>query len=203
MELAETISKILPNVQYLPFFKWSSKMMGPPNTRRRDRQCDYHKDHGYDTDSCYALKDHLEELVQDGRLAQYIRKNNPLNTVALRLDSPPLSVIHMIYSLSSPAQIHTIQLQSSPSKPITPAKWSPETSKISFDDTDLDGVTLLHADPLVIELRVNRFTIERVLIDQGSTSEIMYYKIFIKLSFTDSDMLLAYFPLFIFNANPE
>ncbi|XP_028123312.1 uncharacterized protein LOC114320357 [Camellia sinensis] len=154
-------------------------------------------------DSYHALKDHLEELVQDGQLAQHVQKNNPSNTVALRPDSPPLGVIHMIYNLPSSAEVHIIQLQPGLPKPITPAKRPYETSRISFDDTDLDRVTLPHADPLVIELRVNRFTVERVLIDQGSTLEIMYYKTFVKLGFTDSDMLPVDYPLFGFNANPE
>ncbi|XP_028078662.1 uncharacterized protein LOC114280482 [Camellia sinensis] len=139
--------------------------MGPPDTRRRDKRCEYHKDHGHETDSCYALKDHLEELVQDGRLAQYVRKNNPSNTVALRSNSPPLGVIHMIYSLPSSAEVHTIQLQPSLHRPITPAKWPHKTRRIVFDDTNLVGITLPYTDSLVIELRVNRFIIERVLID--------------------------------------
>jgi len=50
---------------------------------------------------------------------------------------------------------------------------------------------------------MNRFTVERVLIDQGSTSEIMYYKTFVILGFTDSDLLPAGYPFFGFNANPE
>ncbi|XP_028126334.1 uncharacterized protein LOC114323066 [Camellia sinensis] len=85
-ELAEPASKILSKVQHFPFFKWPPKMIGPPDTRRRDKRCEYYKDHGHDANSCYTLKDHLEELVQDGRLAQHVRKNNPSNTVALRPD---------------------------------------------------------------------------------------------------------------------
>lgn len=72
MESLEPISTIMSKVQHLPFFRWPSKMVGPPDTRRRARQCEYHKDHDHDTESCYALKDHLEELVQDGRLKQYV-----------------------------------------------------------------------------------------------------------------------------------
>ncbi|XP_028107828.1 uncharacterized protein LOC114306744 [Camellia sinensis] len=86
---------------------------------------------------------------------------------------------------------------------MTPGKRSHGTRRISFNDSDLVGVTYPHTDPLVIELRVNRFTIKRVLIDQGSTSEIMYYKTFVKLGFTNSDLSLADYPLFGFNANLE
>ncbi|XP_028110776.1 uncharacterized protein LOC114309267 [Camellia sinensis] len=89
-------------------------MIGPPDTRRRGRRCEYQKDRGHDTDSCYALKDHLEEFVQDGRLAQHIRKNNPPNTITLRLDSPPLGVIHIIYNLLSPTQVVPISYNQLP-----------------------------------------------------------------------------------------
>ncbi|XP_028057526.1 uncharacterized protein LOC114261450 [Camellia sinensis] len=140
-------------------------MTGPPDARRKDKRCEYHRDHGHNTDSCYSLKDHLEELVQDNRLTQYL-----------------------------PSSTHS---------PLTPTKRPHDTRRISFDDSDLVGVTHPHTDPLVIELRVNKFTIERVLIDHGNTSEIMYHKTFVKLGFTDSDLSPTNYPLFEFNANPE
>ncbi|XP_028110847.1 uncharacterized protein LOC114309337 [Camellia sinensis] len=174
-------------------------MVGPPDTRRRYRQCEYHKDHGHDTDSCYALKDHLEELVQDGRLQQHVQKN-PIKTVALRQDLPPLGIIHMIYDLPTPLVVHVIQ---APQKQLTPSRQLYEAPSIIFNDSDLIGVTLPHSDPLVIELHVNRFVVECVFIDQGSTLEVMYYETFVRLGLNQSDLSLAPHPLFGFNANPE
>ncbi|XP_028054085.1 uncharacterized protein LOC114258330 [Camellia sinensis] len=127
-------------------------MTGPPDARRRDKRCEYHKDYGHDTDNCYALKDHLEALVQDGRLTQHVRKNNSANTIALWPESPHLGVIHRIYSLSASSEVHTIQLQSSPHSPMTTAKRPHDIGRISFDDSDLVGVTHPHTNPLVIEL---------------------------------------------------
>ncbi|XP_028105173.1 uncharacterized protein LOC114304197 [Camellia sinensis] len=175
-------------------------MVGPPDTRRWDRRCEYHKDHGHDTDSCYALKDDLEELMQDGRLQQHVRKST-IKTVALQQESPPLGIIHMIYSLPTPCTIHSIH--STPQKQCTQAKQPHEAPSIIFDDSDLIDIMLPHIDPLVIELSVNQFTVEYVLIDQGSTSEVMYYETFLKLGFNESDLSLAPHPLFGFNANPE
>ncbi|XP_028069020.1 uncharacterized protein LOC114271605 [Camellia sinensis] len=109
----------------------------------------------------------------------------------------------MIYSLLTTSVVHTIQSHPNPHKQITPAKRPHEAASITFDDSNLASVTLPHIDPLVIELRVNRFTVERVLIDQGSTSEVMYYKTFIKLGFTELDLSPAHYPLFGFNANLE
>ena len=71
-EMSDSVSSVMSQIQHLPYFKWPSKMVGPPDTRRRDMRCEYHKDNGHDTESCYALKDHLEELVQDGQLKQYV-----------------------------------------------------------------------------------------------------------------------------------
>ncbi|XP_028086772.1 uncharacterized protein LOC114287581 [Camellia sinensis] len=178
-------------------------MTEAPDARRQDKRCEYHIDNGHNTDSCFSLRDHLEELVQDGCLTQYVRKTNSTNIVALRPESPPLSVIHMIYSLPAPPEVHTIQLSSSTHSSMMLAKRPHDTGRISFDDSDLVRVTHPYTDSLVIELHVNRFTIERVLIDQGSTSEIMYYKKNFKLGFTDSDLSPADYPLFGFNANRE
>ncbi|XP_028094138.1 uncharacterized protein LOC114294215 [Camellia sinensis] len=203
MELTKPINKTLSKLQHLPFLKWPPKMMGPPDARKQDKRCEYHKDYGHDTDSCYALKDHLEELVQDDHLTQHVRKSNSTNTVALWSKSPPLGVIHMIYSLSASSEEHTIQLPSSPHSPITPAKWPHDTGMISLDDSDLVRMTDPHTDTLVIELCINRFTIERVLIDHGNTSKIMYYKTIVKLGFTDSNLSPADYPLLGFNANLE
>ncbi|XP_028052009.1 uncharacterized protein LOC114256543 [Camellia sinensis] len=178
-------------------------MVGPPDMRRQDRRCEYHKDHGHDAESYYALKDHLEELIQDGRLQQFVRKGNSTKAIATRQDSAPLGVIYMIYSLQMSSVVHTIQSNPDPQNLLTPAKRPHEAASIAFDDSDLARVTLPHVDPLVIELRVNQFTVERVLIDPGSTSEVMYYKTFTKLGFSESDLSLTPYPLFGFNTNPE
>ncbi|XP_028124106.1 uncharacterized protein LOC114321163 [Camellia sinensis] len=193
----------MSKIQHLPFFKWPLKIVGPPNTRRRDKRCLYHKDHGHETKSCYALKDHLEKLVQDGWLQQYVRKVNPTKALALRQDSPPLGVIHMIYSLPAPLTVHTNQSHPVPREQHTPTKRPKKAPSIAFNDSDHVSMTISHIDLLIIRLRVNQFTVKRILVDPGSTSEVMYYETLIKLDFNKSDLSLAPYPLFGFNTNPE
>ncbi|XP_028126189.1 uncharacterized protein LOC114322922 [Camellia sinensis] len=109
----------------------------------------------------------------------------------------------MTYSLPTLSTVHAIQSHPISQKQLTPAKRPQEAPSIIFDDSNLVGVTIPHIDPPVIELRINRFTVERVLIDQGSTLEVMYYMTFVKLGFNESALSLAPYPLFSFNANPE
>ena len=49
-------------------------------------------------------------------------------------------------------------------------------------------MTISHIDPLIIRLRVNQFTVERILVDPVSTSEVMNYETLIKLGFNESDL---------------
>ena len=55
----------------------------------------------------------------------------------------------------------------------TGKKARTERPKIWFLDRDLEGVELPHNDPLVFTLKLKKFLVQRVLIDLGSSSEIL------------------------------
>jgi hypothetical protein len=55
-------------------------------------------------------------------------------------------------------------------------------------DSDLRDVQLPHNDPLVITLRIGNYDVKRVLIDQGSFSEVMYQGLYEKLGLGESDL---------------
>ncbi|GAV83176.1 hypothetical protein CFOL_v3_26626, partial [Cephalotus follicularis] len=52
---------------------------------------------------------------------------------------------------------------------------------ISFSEVDYEGVRLLHDDPVVVTLMVELFTMKRILIDSGSSADIMYKHAFDQL----------------------
>ena len=45
---------------------------------------------------------------------------------------------------------------------------------LSFSDVDKQGTIQPHDDALVVTLRIGGYDVKRVMIDQGSTIEIMY-----------------------------
>ncbi|XP_058216809.1 uncharacterized protein LOC131327681 [Rhododendron vialii] len=63
------------------------------------------------------------------------------------------------------------------------SKWT-----ITFTEKDLDHVQLPHNDALVVTLRIGTFNILRVLVDQGSSVEVMYYSLFKDLKLSDTDL---------------
>jgi hypothetical protein len=60
--------------------------------------------------------------------------------------------------------------------------------QIFFLDEDLRDVQTSHEDPLVVKLRIGDSDVKRVLIDQGSCSEIMYPDLFHGLRLKQSDL---------------
>ena len=64
----EPVQKVLEKVRNEPFFKWPNKMAGDPVNRNQNLYCHYHQDHGYTTEDCRNLWDHLEQLVREGKL---------------------------------------------------------------------------------------------------------------------------------------
>ncbi|XP_028062042.1 uncharacterized protein LOC114265419 [Camellia sinensis] len=78
-----------------------------------------------------------------------------------------------------------------------------EKDVISFLTRDLECIQTPHNDALVVTLRVRDFDVKRILIDQGSSVEIMYYDTFKQLKLRDIDLAPATSPLVGFNSQPE
>ena len=72
--------RLLPLIRDLPDFKWPPTMRVGPNQRNRSLRCDYHRDHGHETNHCQSLKFLVEKLIWVGHLRRYIRE--PINGVA-------------------------------------------------------------------------------------------------------------------------
>jgi len=64
-----------------------------------------------------------------------------------------------------------------------------ENPPIIFTDKDLEGVIMPHDDAVVIRATIANADIGHVLVDQGSSADIMSYTIFLKMDFKDADLL--------------
>ncbi|KAL5818973.1 hypothetical protein ACOSQ3_022905 [Xanthoceras sorbifolium] len=55
-------------------------MTSMPQKRDKDKYCRFHRDHGHDTSKCFQLKDHIENLIRDGHLKEFIVRRDDDNT---------------------------------------------------------------------------------------------------------------------------
>ncbi|KAG5532133.1 hypothetical protein RHGRI_026670 [Rhododendron griersonianum] len=72
---------------------------------------------------------------------------------------------------------------------------------IVFTDEDLGEVQVPHNDALVITLRIGEYDIERILVDSGSCTEVLYYDAFKKLGLKQTDLEQSITPLVGFGAS--
>ena len=66
--------RLLPAIRDLPKFKWPASIQTDLSQRNKSLWCDYHKDHGHETDKCQSLKFLEEKMIKTGHLMRYIRE---------------------------------------------------------------------------------------------------------------------------------
>ena len=71
-----------------------------------------------------------------------------------------------------------------------------ESNQLSFSDRDLQCVETPHNDALVITLKIATCDVRRVLIDRGSSSEIMYMNLYRSLNIPPKDIILINSPVY-------
>ncbi|GKV26048.1 hypothetical protein SLEP1_g35410 [Rubroshorea leprosula] len=173
-------------------------MKTAPASRDHTKYCDFHQDHGHTTEQCNSLRSELESLAQKGLLNEYIQ----------RTEQP--RIIHMITGgleaggLSSKQRklyVREVKHQNRAQKrKFDDAEW--KNQPITFTSADLETVITPHNDPLVTSVRINNCEVQRVLVDTGSASDIMYFHCFESLGL-DSALLQRYDgPIYGFNNQP-
>ncbi|KAJ0985389.1 hypothetical protein J5N97_003745 [Dioscorea zingiberensis] len=71
----------------------------------------------------------------------------------------------------------------------TPRRRSRPTAPIIFYDNDVSGVRHPHDDALVVAIKVSSFQMKRVLIDSGSSVDILFWSAFERMRYDADDLL--------------
>ncbi|XP_074359639.1 uncharacterized protein LOC141699684 [Apium graveolens] len=172
-------------------------------SRDKKKYYDYHESTGHDTHECRHLRDEIEELIKAGYLGEWIDKppraedvektaevkfqragsiraifeghpfvgdsNRALERNAREARHPPLTNIH--------------SLEDRP-----PKVFKGESADITFKEKESRWVHHPHNDALVITMLIGAMNVHRVFLDNGSSTNILYYSTYKKLGFPDSDM---------------
>ncbi|XP_028056454.1 uncharacterized protein LOC114260510 [Camellia sinensis] len=174
-------------------------------------RCTYHWERGHQTEDCLPLKQHFEELVAAGHLDLYIdggvkaAHSAPADPHGPNdLEAPPQEVVNVIHNIVEPAHVCELRGMIKKAKhmrevlsvqPAVKRGKTDEKDVISFSTRDLECIQTPHNDALVVTLHVKEFDVKHILIDQGSSVEIMYYDAFKQLKLQHTDLALATSPL--------
>nr|XP_023907536.1 uncharacterized protein LOC112019241 [Quercus suber] len=167
------------------------KLKGDPSRRSRDKYCRFHRDHGHDTADCYDLKQQIEALIRQGKLQKFMSKERtdpPPQEQPQRWDNdhprPPIGDIRMIVggtTTGSSKKARKTYLRMVQNVQLTgpvPKIATRESPIIGFSEEDARHLHHPHDDALVVSLRVGDYNLHRVLVDNGSSADILYYPTF-------------------------
>ncbi|KAK3027419.1 hypothetical protein RJ639_040435 [Escallonia herrerae] len=73
---------------------------------------------------------------------------------------------------------------------------------ISFSEDEIWDIKTPHDDPLVVTLRVGNFDVKRILVDNGSSAEVLFYEAFQKMNIPSNRLRKMYTPLYCFSNHP-
>ena len=180
-------------------------MKSDPATRDNTKYCEFHRDYGHRTDNCIQLRREIEYLIQRGYLRRFISPGNqaqrqtqnqnqaptqpPPPRQTMTQHQQPLGEIHVISGgfagggeSSSARKAHLRSIRSADMGEVQAVSKVPRVdTTITFSDSDLEGCQHPHDDPLVVRAIVANTTIHRVLVDNGSSADIIFASAFDKM----------------------
>ena len=176
-------------------------MRSDPAKRDNTRYCEFHRDYGHRTDDCIQLKKEIEYLIWRRYLRRFIASKGQAQSHAQAQHPPPppqqattqhqqpSGEIHVISGgfegggeSNSARKAHLRSIRSGEITEVQAVSKQPRLdTAITFSDLDLEGCQHPHDDPLVIRVVVAKKTIHRVLVDNGSSADIIFTSVFIKM----------------------
>ena len=199
--LMASVSQVLREVRNEQFLRWPTQMKSDPTTRDNTKYCEFHRDYGHRTDNCIQLRREIKYLIQRGYLRRFISPGNqaqnqnqtptqqPPPRQATTQHQQPLGEIHVISGgfagggeSSSARKAHLRSTRSADMGEIQAvSKLLRIDTTITFSDSDLEGCQHPHDDPHVIRTIVANTTVHRVLVDNGSSADIIFASAFDKM----------------------
>ncbi|KAK2998958.1 hypothetical protein RJ639_023927 [Escallonia herrerae] len=86
--------------------------------------------------------------------------------------------------------------------PLTKKQKREPAPTISFSDDDVGDTRTPHDDPLVVTLRVGNFDVKRILVDNGSSTELLFYEAFQRMNIPSDHLRKIDMPLYGFSNHP-
>ncbi|XP_052197258.1 uncharacterized protein LOC127804436 [Diospyros lotus] len=208
-------AEILATIEGKDYLKKPRLMKASSDKRNRSKYCRFHRDHGHDTEECHQLKEETQELINRGFLKSYMAKagdsrgrkdqrsrsrspskrdrtedrNRARRERSHRGedDHPQPSIFHTL-------AVGEVPVMKGEKGGAVWLKRSRSVDLISFSDSDLPGYSNRN-DPLVITAELGKWELWRILVDLGSSSEILYRQAFLGMGYEMTHLRTARVPL--------
>ncbi|XP_070050969.1 uncharacterized protein [Nicotiana tomentosiformis] len=156
-------------------------MRSYPSQRDPNLWCKYHKTNGHRTGDCQHLR--------EGAKNNYGRNRDNVVPSKARKDPPRLKINMIFWGDEINGVTFSAEKKMKMSVTHNKRLWEVTEDDITFTEEDGDGFLLPHNDALMISLNVLDFKIKCVLVDPGSSSNIIQWRVLEQVKLTGSIIL--------------
>ncbi|XP_021822805.1 uncharacterized protein LOC110764199 [Prunus avium] len=207
----------LLNTSYEVVLMNEIEIIPKPAFRKPNRQdgrdtgkfCRYHQQNSHNTEDCISLRKIVERLIREGKLDQYIARpqqapvpnaNRQINMISTISGGPTLagaSNRSMKQYVRAAQYPQVLGIESSRHTKMPKVRWEP----ITFSEEEEEGIIYPHDDPMIIRAEIAKFDVGRILIDTGSSVNVIFADAFKELGIDDSQVNRQLSPLLSFSGD--
>ncbi|GFZ06762.1 hypothetical protein Acr_18g0009320 [Actinidia rufa] len=206
------IAQVLSKIKHEEFVKWPGKIKTDPQKRNQNKYYEFYWDHGHNTEDYFQLKEQIADLIKKGYLRKYVVTRPLPNSPERRYgDNRPtggdIQTIHKGFrsggcSTSSRKKHARSALRLAKEEIYNlSSSYVGDQTPITFSNDDLRGLHLLHDDALVVSAVIANFNVQRILIDNGSSADILFISAFERMKIGLDKLHPFHTPLIGFEGN--
>ncbi|XP_015960106.1 uncharacterized protein LOC107484011 [Arachis duranensis] len=176
----------------------------------KSKYCAFHQKHGHNTDNCVVAKDLLERLARQGHLDKYIgghiqrritasttndsseQQNQGKDKTPSSQYEKPQGIINFISGgyagggSSNSARKRSFRAICSVNGPQQEAEMTNQQPQVTFTRADFNSSIQNLDDPVVVTLQLGDLLVRKVLLDPGSSTDVLFYSTFQKMKLSDN-----------------
>ncbi|XP_057418363.1 uncharacterized protein LOC130712550 [Lotus japonicus] len=184
------LAKLLLEAEIEDMNRVGKRRKDPGSEARNPLWCEYHNLEGHNTTDCFMLKGQIRQLIRARRLQAAKGKEfeeadsgegrgtiEATNTIAGGFE-----VCSDVLTAGRGTVVATTLVQ------VYPGPFECPHPDIVMSTADFKGIKAHTDDPLVAMVKVKGFNVQRVLLDQGSSADIIYEDAFRQMGLTDKDL---------------
>ncbi|KAL5537549.1 hypothetical protein UlMin_045506 [Ulmus minor] len=159
--LTETVATVFNQAEHRGIFNYPPGIRTPVNKRDNRKYCRFHRDTGHTTEECRVLKDEVERLIQRGPATGETNRARKNYARKSRTDPFP----HQVNLTGHKEKIPRLS-----------------DDPIIFMENKARGLWHPHTDAIVVTLRIAGRKVFRILVDNGSSADILFKSTFNRMN---------------------
>ncbi|XP_024022447.1 uncharacterized protein LOC112091932 [Morus notabilis] len=197
-ELTVGVEEVFNQVGRGNLLRCPEPMRTDPNRRNQKKFCRFHGEVGHHTNDYVDLKDEIERVIREGRLQEFKAERRPRNDGhggqndgrrreenQRPEDREPVGVIRTVLGgpyIGGDSRRSQKDYAHEARGVYQERFWSVSAAKtprychtdVAFNENDASGVHFPHNNALVVEAMIGNHTVCRILVDNGSSVDLLY-----------------------------